>query len=184
MKKILAVILILILSFSIASCSSCNDEGEHSHSHLEAYYEMGFHYGLPASFVEEPKLPYGDRVYKDEGGAYFYFNAFDGEELEEDWLLNPSVSVEDFTATVLGGLPFTVEFDYESSNDSTHFEYVWEYNGEEENTPSEYYRYMVIRSTDYVYVVTLVCNASDKAEYKEAFDDIINSIKLDEDIFG
>ena len=181
MKKTLAVLLLIAISLFAASCSSCNDEHEHEDELGTQVYEAGFHYNVPDSFTYEEKLAYGDRVFKDANGAYFFFNAFSGEDIEEDWHLAPDAGVRDVFASVISGLPFSVDYEHRESDDSIHFDYVWTYEDAEGMEP-EYYRYMIVRTTDYVYIITLTCPASEEESYKEIFDDIIDSISLDERI--
>lgn len=170
MKKILSTVIILMLLFSLFSCGNSKDDGR-----FLDYYETGLYYSIPKDY-EKRNLTYGDFTYTN-GEAYFFFSAFDEVDITEDMRLDSDITVKEFTETYIIFLPFDVEYEYDKAMNASHFEYVYEYEGGV--TESEYYRHMIVRTEAYLYHVTLSCPEKLTEEYRDDFDRIIKSIKVD-----
>lgn len=188
MKKAIALMILLALSVSLISCGKNDKEDEKENQYyvedaFVPYYEMGFYYALPAAF-EMKNFSYGDVVFADGNGAYFYFTALDSEELNEDWIMAGDISTREFAQVIVNDLdsksevkPDGLGYQYREEDSSAHFEYFFEYG---DDSPSEYYRYMIIRNSVYLYVITLTCNTEDAERYDTVFDRIIKTIKVEE----
>ena len=168
MKKIVALILLLLLSLSMFSCGDKAVEDEE----FLGYYQLGLAYSIPKSF-ELKNYNYGDLTYADGEGAYFFFSAFSPEEIEEDMKQNPDITVQEYTEIFkLMVAPLDTEYEYDSEKGMSDFEYVYEYDDEED----EYYRHVILRGSAYLYQITMSCYASDADKYEKAFDVIVSSI--------
>ena len=171
MKKILSIIIAFTLIFALFSCG-CQEDSER----FEDYYQMGLFYSIPRSF-EQRNLSYGDCVYTD-GEAYFFFNAFDEQNLVEDMHLSPEIPAKEYTELYILFLNMDVEYEYDEETMSTYFEYVYEYD--DGVTPNEYYRHMISRNDTYVYQATVTCNEEDKDKYSDVFDKIMQSVRVNQ----
>ena len=168
MKKLL--IILICLSVLLFSCGEGGSES--GFTEMSAY---GLSYRLP-TYMYSKNVPYGDVNYTD-GDAWFFFNAFGEVEMAEDLMINVDTTVLEYTEDFLIFNPYTDDFDYDEERNAATFEYVYDY--EDGETPKEYYRYLITRSEDCLYVVVLSCNESSIDKYKADFDAVMNSIRLD-----
>ena len=172
MKKILALLIAVTTLLTLFFCGK-----EHLHEH----YELGLFFSIPEDF-EARNLSYGDLVYTN-GDAYFYINAFDGDTLGEDTIFqDPDLTPIEYTDAIINDLSsdsnvssdFT--YDYDEEKNTTVFEYV--YNYEEDYLDSEFYINKVLRTEEFLYVVTFSCYKADMAKYEKIYNKIMDSIKV------
>lgn len=188
MKKIIALLLLLTLLLSTLSCS-CNDEelGERKTKQgiLVDYFQFGLYYSLPESFIQK-NYSDGDINYLYEDGegygdGYFFFEAFPREDIEEDLRENPDITVYEFANQFYIINDFD-RWEYYEENDMAVLEadeFLFAEEGDEDAIP-EYFRAIVVRSTECLYVIHMTCYSDNIDDFRDTFDKIQKSIAVQE----
>ena len=170
MKKIkyitVAVLLLLATVFSLASCGG-------------KYHVNGLHYTLGKDF-EHIKVTYSENCYYD-GHAYFYFNVYSHEGIEETLGFDGDITVEDYTKKfcALNGLP--VVYEYDTERDRTIIKcHARDFSlGSEPVIEEEFYYFTIFRGTAHLYIVTMSAPDEMRAEYEPMFDGLVRDIWAD-----
>lgn len=187
MKKLIAIFLLLALSFSIVSCGDeeKNSERETKQGTLVDYFQFGLYYSLPESFIQK-NYSDGDINYLYEDGdgygdGYFFFEAFPREDIEEDLRENPDITVYEFANQFYIINDFD-RWEYYEENDMAVLEadeFLFAEEGDEDAIP-EYFRAIVVRSTECLYVIHMTCYSDNIDDFRDTFDKIQKSIAVEE----
>ena len=173
MKKTAAIMIFISVLLSLFSCGKKDD--------LESYYQYGLYYSIPKDF-ELQNLPYGDLTYSNEDEAYFFFNAFDADELTEDLLQSPDITPVEYTETYILFLLMDIGYKYDKKTNTTTFNYVYSYDGEEGeyyfDQEPEFYMHKILRTEDCLYHVTLTCLEKDRDKYEDLFKRIMDEVSV------
>ena len=162
---VLTALLIVIVGLCIG-LSYCEKDREYED---EIYSFSDLQYILPENF-EETNYGYGEELeYSDGKGAYFFFNSYDAEEMMEDQGQAPDISVQEYAQICITVWNVNSKPVYDKERDAVTFEYYIE-------NANEYYRHLVIRGSEKLFLFTLSCDADDVEKYREEFDKIFNSI--------
>ncbi len=181
MKKLIAILLLLTLSFSIISCG--DDERMTEQGELVDYFQYGLYYSLPESF-EQKNYSDGDinYLYKDGegyGDGYFFFEAFPNEDIEEDLRENPDITVYEFANQFYIINDFD-RWDYDDEKDMAVLEADEFIFGEGDDVIPEYFRAIVVRSSNCLYVIHMTCYSHNIDDFRDTFDKIQKSIAVQE----
>lgn len=152
---------------------SCGHEEEDSD--FVTYYQYGISYKLPKNF-ELKRIPNTDLNYTD-GEAKFFFNAFGEEEMTQDLGISTDMTVKSYTEFFLILNPYTDDYEYDEDRDASSFHYIYDY--ESDQMENEYYRYLITRNEDTLFVAVVSCDESDVEKYSSVFDEIMNSVTVD-----
>ena len=186
MKKITTLLLLIAFLFSMVSCS-CNDEENTSRltkqGMLVDYFQYGIFYSIPESFVLTNDSD-GDVNYLYEDGegygdGYFFIEALPNEDIEEDLHENPNITVYEFAYSFFLINPMD-RWEYYDDKDMAVIEADEYLFGEGDDVTPEYFRVIIVRSSECLYIVHMTCFSQNIEDFRETFDMIQESIVVQE----
>ena len=165
MKKAVAFLMLIVLCFSMSSCYERHDGVSY-----KTHNKPGISYKLPKDF-KATNFGYGELEYSNGEGAYFFFSAFDEDELQQDQFMPADTTAQEYAQTCITVWGVDSEYVYNPQNNSATFDYYIEEDG-------EYYRHLVVRTSDEILLFTLSCYSEDVQEYDSVFNFVYDSIAL------
>ena len=170
-KAVLISIALLVVVLIVGLCiglTYCEKDREYED---EIYSFSDLQYILPDDF-KETNYGYGEELeYSDGKGAYFFFNSYDAEEMQENQKQAPDIGVKEYAQICITVWNVNSKPVYDKERDAVTFEYYIE-------DANEYYRHLVIRGSEKLFLFTLSCDSDAVEEYREKFDKIFDSIVL------
>ncbi len=171
-KTLLALLLVLSIVGSVCAC----DGGD---EYTGEYYNYGLHYTLPETY-RQLTVPYSEFCYTD-GNAYFYFRAYSGEQLEEDFEIDGNISVRSYTTKFMVWNDINLSKDtYYEDLDRSVIIYDFEGTDDEGNElEPECFYHVIFRGSQLLYIVTMTCPIDMKDTYTPVFDEWSLSLHAD-----
>ena len=147
-----------------------NDAYIFSGTNYKMYNCDGAQYMLPKGF-RETSYGYGEVEYADGEGGYFFFTSFNGDELEEDQFVSRDTTAFEYAQICIVVWGVDSELVYDEEHDSVTFDYYID-------DCEEYYKHLVIRGEEKLFLFTFSCNSSDVEDLTEEIDKIFESISV------
>ena len=165
-KRIL--ILVLLIALAAPSLASCGSENSLARFELS---EIGLSLALPKTFRYEEYSQRG--VYatyiNERGSCAVLVHYFENESLLQNEGFGGDISLEnyiDYSLRVKYGIK-DVEVEYNSKGNAATFSFL---SAESENEEPQFNYFCVIKSDKAIYLVQMICSATDSEFYEEEFE--------------